>query len=166
MKHIDPSHPTPGPASQLTRGSVLVVDTAPLSLITLAGVLHTQGYRCVCAANLSAAREAMETSSIDLVVWDVGDDAAGTLGQLKAIRHDRSTRTTDPLAAILIAGGQWAGLEKRTETLDSPTRCLFKPIDPHVLIAVVEQTLMLSPLVDAHQRKRSRPSRPGWVTLD
>jgi len=144
------------------RGTILVIDTAPLSLIALAGVLDTDGYCCICARTSTAATEAMRTEKIDIVVCDVGDDAPMMLELLAVLR--RST-TEGELPAVLIADQRWVGLEKKTDSLGGTTRCLFKPIDPGALLAVVEPLLWLPQVVGAHRRRGTRPGRPGWVTL-
>lgn len=145
-----------------TRGTILVIDTTPLSLIALAGVLDTDGYSCICARTPTAATEAMRMDKIDIVVCDVGDDAPGMLELLAGLR---SSVGESELPAVLIADQRWVGLEKKTESLGGTTRCLFKPIDPGSLLAVVEQLLWLPQVVAAHRRRGTRPGRPGWVSL-
>ena len=98
----------------------------------------------------------------DALVCDVGDDAAAALATLESMR---ATEGYEQLPALLIAEGRWAGLEYKTEAMSQATRCLFKPIDPNSLIAVVDQILWMPSLVAAHRRRGSSPSRPGWVTL-
>lgn len=142
--------------------SIIVVDPNPLSLIAMAGVLDYQGYGCICARTADAALQALEMGTQDLVVWDVADDAAESL---MALEKMRAVNGYEDLPAVMIAESQWAGLEKKTEAMEQPTRCLFKPIDPNSLIAVVHQVLYMPSLVRAHRRKGSKPSRPGWVTL-
>ena len=139
-----------------------MVDPSPLSLIAVAGVLDYQGYGCVCARNAKAAITALGMGTQDLVVWDVADDA---MAALDSIQKMRSHAGYEQLPAILNAQSEWAGLEKRAEGMEQATRCLFKPIDPNSLIAVVHQVLYMPTLVRAHRRKGSKPSRPGWVTL-
>lgn len=98
----------------------------------------------------------------DLVVWDVGNDAQcalDTITEMRSIGHYQE------LAAVLLADSKWAGLEKKAEMMPVTTRCLFKPIDPNVLITIVDQALWMPSLVQSHRRRGSRPSRPGWVTL-
>lgn len=152
---------TPGEAEPKARASIVVVDPSPLSLIATAGVLDASGYACVCGRSAKAAGEAMQMGPQDLIVWDVGDDAADALAQLARIRDLDGYQT---IPAILLADVKWSGLEKRVESLPT-TRCLFKPIDHPSLIAVVEALLWMPGMVDAHRRRGSRPSRPGWVTL-
>ncbi|TWU55819.1 response regulator [Rubripirellula reticaptiva] len=160
MHEIQPGH---GPPTKLSRqASIIVLDASPVSLLTLAGVLDHQGYACVCARNNASAVEALSMGRQDLLVADVGDDAAEVLKTLQKIR---SIDSYEELPAVLIAGSQWAGLEKKTETMPQATRCLFKPIDPHSLIAVVDQILWMPNLIAAHRRRGSKPSRPGWVSL-
>lgn len=144
------------------RGTILVIDTTPLSLIALAGVLDTDGYACICARTPTAATEAMRLDKIDIVVCDVGDDAPA---MLELLANLRSMVGESELPAVLIADQRWVGLEKRIESLGGTTRCLFKPIDPGSLLAVVEQLLWMPQVVAAHRRRGTRPSRPGWVSL-
>ena len=144
------------------RASIVVFDPSPISLLGLAGVLDTQGYGCVCARDRAAAVQALEMGPQDLLVCDVGGDAAAALEVLEQMR---STAGYEALPAVMIAESKWAGLEKKTEGMKQATRCLFKPIDPNSLIAVVDQILWMPSLVAAHRRRGSSPNRPGWVTL-
>ena len=170
MRQIDSSHshkpvsaPVHTPASgQRKPASIVVVDPSPLSLVATAGVLDYQGYGCICARTADAAMQALDMGQQDLVVWDVGDDAAQVVESLAKMRAIEKYKD---LPAVLIADSMWAGLEKKTEAMQVATRCLFKPIDPNSLIAVVHQVLYMPTLVRAHRRKGSTPSRPGWVTL-
>lgn len=100
------------------------------------------------------------TGKVDLVIWDVGDEAPEILEALALIRE-----THPDLPAILLADSQWAGLEKKVESLAASTRCLFKPIDPAALVSVAEPLLWMPALQSVHRNRGSRPSRPGWVTL-
>jgi CheY-like chemotaxis protein len=159
MHHVDAAH-TPAPARK--NASVIVLDPSPLSLLALAGVLDAHGYRCTCARSGDAAIEALSMEAQDLLVCDVGDDAAMALDTLAQMR---TVAGYADLAAVMIAESRWAGLEKKTESLAVATRCLFKPIDPQSLIAVVEQTLWMPTLIASHRRQGSSPRRPGWVTL-
>jgi hypothetical protein len=77
----------------------------------------------------------------------------------------RSSVRYRDLPAVLIADTRWAGLEKKTEILAAATRCLFKPIDPEALVAVVDQILWMPALVAGHRRRGTRPTRPGWIEL-
>ena len=161
MRPFDTPHGGPG-VSGGKEASLLVVDPSPLSLITLAGIFHSQGHRCVCARTPAAALQSLEMGPLDLIVWDVGNDPALVLERLAELRcHDGH----ESVAAILIAESLWSGLEKKTERLAVVTRCLFKPIDPGSLLAVAEQTLLIPALVAVHRKRGTRPSRPGWVTL-
>ncbi len=145
------------------RASVVVLDPSPLSLLALAGVLDSRGYQCTCARTPEAGVAALAMGSRqDLLVCDVGDDATMALETLQRMRN---CRAKDPLPAVFLADACWAGLEQKVEAMATPTRCLFKPIDPHALIAVVDQILWMPSLVEGHRRRGTRPSRPGWVTL-
>ena len=143
--------------------SVIVWDPSPLSLLALAGVLDGQGYRVVCARDSASVIESLAMGPHDLFVCDVGDDAAEALATLQTLRKSEDA---EELPAVMIAESRWAGLEKKCEALPIPTRCLFKPIDPNSLIAVVDQLLWMPTLVKGHRRRGSQPSRPGWVSLE
>jgi len=102
----------------------------------------------------------VKSGNVDLIVWEVGDDVPAVLQTLAEIRE----RFPD-LPAVLIATAKWAGLEKKTESLHAPTRCLFRPIDPESLVAVCEPLLWMPALQSMHRRRGTCPNRPGWVTL-
>ncbi len=138
-------------------------DPNPLSLLALAGVLDAQGYRVICAREDSAAVEALSMGTVDLFVCDVGDDASQALSTLATMRK---VEGFEQLPAVMIAEASWAGLEKKCEAAPVAMRCLFKPIDPNSLIAVVDQLLWMPTLLSNHRRRGSRPQRPGWVSLD
>ncbi len=108
----------------------------------------------------SAMNRSTRLGSVDLIVWDVGDEVTEVLITLAQIRE-----RLPELPAILLAESKWAGLEKKTEKIDAATRCLFKPIDPSALVAVSEPLLWMPALQSAHRQRGSRPSHPGWVSL-
>lgn len=159
--HIDTGHTVSGRRAT-KKASIVVLDPSPISLLALAGVLDSQGYGCVCARDGDAAVEALSMGTQDMVVADVADDAAAALATIERMR---ATASYQQLPAVLIAEPRWAGLERKIEVMKPATRCLFKPIDPNALIAVVDQVLWMPQLVDAHRRRGSSPSRPGWLTL-
>jgi response regulator RpfG family c-di-GMP phosphodiesterase len=162
MPNTHPPHSSVEPAAAKSRGMIVVVDASPLSLIATAGVLDSQGYSCVCARTLDQAISAMGMGPVDLIVCDVGNDAAAALETLMAIRANDAHVD---LPAVLIADTKWAGLEKKTEAMGAVTRCLFKPIDPGSLLAVVDQLMVMPHIVASHRRRGTRPGRPGWVSL-
>lgn len=158
--HIDAGHDAGKPNRKAA--SIVVLDASPLSLLALAGVMDRHGYGCICARTGDAAVQALSMGRQDMIVADMGSDATAVLD---VVARMRATEGYDDMPAVLIADAKWAGLEKKCEAMNVATRCLFKPIDPNSLIAVVEQTLWLPTLVAAHRRRGSRPSRPGWVSL-
>ncbi|WP_162006714.1 response regulator [Roseimaritima sediminicola] len=154
--HID------GPNAPRRRGGrILVVDANPLSLIALAGVLDAEGFECICARSHPAALKAIESQSQDLVVCDVGDDPEAALKLIDDIHGQAAGKD---LPSVLIAEARWAGLEQKAQGRTA-VHCLFKPIDPASLRAVVEQALWMPHLIGTHRRRGSRPSHNGWLTL-
>lgn len=153
--------PTAVASSSRRRGSIIVIDPGPLSLLSLAGVLDSRGFTCVCGRTAADAVGAFQLGPQDLIVWDIADDAESVLRSLDDIRQQTDYRH---FPAVLLAETRWAGLEKRLESC-SLTRCLFKPIDHRVLTSLVENLLWMPTLLEAHRRRGSRPSRPGWVGL-
>ena len=119
-----------GDAPHIDGSDLLVFDADPLSLLATAGALHTAGHRCVCARNASAAHQAAGGTAPGVqrpsaIVMDVGDDATAALQTLEALRQLDGNAS---MPAVLIATADWAGLEKQVELIQSPTRCLFKPL--------------------------------------
>ena len=163
FSRLDTESPVTGTRSAAgNQASVIVWDPSPLSLLALAGVVDSQGYRCVCARDGQAAIKALHMGPQDLLISDVSKDASTVW---EVITQMRQTNGFEQLPAVLLADPVWAGLEKKAEMADAPTRCLFKPIDPNSLIAVVDQLLWMPALVASHRRRGSRPRRPGWITL-
>jgi CheY-like chemotaxis protein len=152
----DPAHNSP------SGGQLIIVDASPLSLLATAGALHSAGHQCTCARTHHAATQALTAASHDVLVIDVGDDATETLNFLD---RARKIPGCESIAAVLIAENRWAGLQQKTESLSIATRCLFKPIDPHSLLAIINQLLWMPTLIQAHRVKSTRSTKDGWVTL-
>lgn len=153
--------PADSAAADRRVGQALVVDSNALSLIAIAGVLDSEGYQCVCAKSLDSALAATKMSKFDLVVCDVGQDAQAAMELLVGLR---AAEDQADLPAVLIADAKWAGLEKKTELMAAPTRCLFKPIDAGVLLAVAHQLLMAG-ITQTSRTRGTRNVRPGWISL-
>lgn len=143
--------------------TILVVDPSPISLTAVAGVLDTQGYECYCARTAEAAEKAIESAPVDLVVWDVADDAADAMTQIEALRTSHGAKIAE-VPFILLADSCWAGLETRIDII-SPARCLFKPLDPNTLIDLVQQALWVPHIIRGHHLGKKKANRPGWITL-
>ena len=154
-------HRTDPPASINPSGTVFVVDSDPASLLTLAGALHSKGYKCICARTIESVQQSSDLAPADLLVWDVGDGAPEALRKLESFRG----QGREGQSAILLAEHRWAGLERQAESIPQATRVLFKPVDPNVLLALADQLVLTEVLVQTHHRRGTRPSRPGWVKL-
>lgn len=145
------------------KATVLVVDPRPISLTAVAAVVDTQGYECFCARTAEAASKALDQSPIDLVLWDVADDAAAAIDEISALRQHHPAALAD-VPIIVLAESRWAGLETRLDQI-SPARCLFKPLDPNTLIDLIQQSLWVPHVVRGHHLNASKPHRPGWIQL-
>ena len=150
-------------ANKSGNATILVMDPNPVSLTALAGVLDSKGYTCFCARSSEAATKAVQDSSIDLIIWDVADDAAATLDAIRQMRAGMTDQLSD-VPFVLLADVQWSGLETRLDGI-SPARCLFKPLDPNALIDIVEQTLWVPHIVRGHHFPKSSTDQNGWVSL-
>ncbi len=148
----------PGRASQST---VLVVDPNPISLIATAGALDSAGYACFCARTSAAALQVPNLSTLDSVVVNVGEDAEDALALIPQLRQ---ASQSPQLPFLLLADGMWAGLERRCEVMEG-VRCLFKPIDPNVLLDLVQQSLWMPHLIAGNRQRGTRPRHLGWVEL-
>jgi response regulator RpfG family c-di-GMP phosphodiesterase len=149
------------PPSRASQSTVLVVDQNPISLIATAGALDSAGYGCFCARTSAAALQVPNLAAIDSVIVDVGDDAEEALALIPQLRQ---TSQNSQLPFLLLADGIWAGLERRCEVLDG-VRCLFKPIDPNVLLDLVQQSLWMPHLIANQRQRGARPRHLGWVEL-
>lgn len=145
------------------KATILVVDASPIGVTATAGVLDTQGYDCYCARTAGAAGKAVDSTTIDLMVWDVGDDAMQAIEQIQDLREQYAKQLAD-VPVILIADGCWAGLEQRLDSV-APARCLFKPLDPNTLIDLVQQALWVPHIIRGHHMGGKKANRPGWVSL-
>ncbi len=103
-----------------------------------------------------------EPAAVDLLIWDVGDDADGVLEHLGTIRRSVAHRD---LPAILLAEPCWSGLERRTEALSAATHCLFKPIDTRTLVSLVEQLTWMPAVIGSHRSATAAGRSRGWVSL-
>ena len=139
MQQFDSAH-TKERGGARKRASIVVFDSSPISLLVLAGVLDSQGYSCICARDRAAAVSALGMRTQDLIVCDVGDDAAEAIATLEEMR---SVAGYELFPAVLIAEGRWAGLEKKAEAMKAATRSLFKPIDPNSLIIRNNSTISI-----------------------
>jgi DNA-binding response OmpR family regulator len=85
--------------------SVLVVDDEPSIRLLCRINLELEGYRVLEAASLPAAREALESEPVGVVLLDIhvgGDDGRELLAELREARPDLPVAlfsgTSDPLA--------------------------------------------------------------------
>ena len=99
---------------------------------------------------------------VDLLVWDVGEDADSVLDHLDVIRRSEAHRD---LPAILIAEPRWSGLQLRTQSMATATYCVFKPIDTRTLISLVEQLTWMPAVASGHRRSAASRNSRGWVSL-
>ena len=146
------------------KATILVVDSSPVGLTVVAGVLDSQGYECYCARTCEAASKAIDQGVIDLILWDVTDDAAVSLAEIQSLRDKHSDKLAD-VSFILLADNCWAGLETRLDPI-GPARCLFKPLDPNTLIDLVQQALWVPHVIRGHHMGRKKSNHPGWIQLN
>lgn len=82
---------------------ILIIDNDPLTLTGMAAVLNMQGYECHCARNGAAARKAVASLALDLIICDV--DLGGENG------HDlcsalRSSAALSDVPVMFVSGSQ------------------------------------------------------------
>ena len=147
--------------STMPETTVLVVDANPITLLATAGLMDSHGYGCFCARSNAAALRVPGQTRLDAVVIDIGDDAEGALELCQELRR---VSGSEELPVVLLAEPRWSGLQQRCERMRA-TRCLFKPIDPNVLLDLVQQSLWVPHLMAGHRQRGTRPTRPGWIHL-
>jgi CheY-like chemotaxis protein len=140
---------------------VLVVDADPFSLTGIAAVLNLSGYECHMAQDSVAALRAAESLQLDLVVCDV--DLKGTSG-VELCHHIRRVRTCEALPFVFISDDARHDVLRMTRDMGS-VYYVRKPLDPEVLLELVEKAVWMPHLVTARveQAQTSHPHCPAIV---
>jgi len=132
----------------ITPGAViLVIDPDPLMLTGMAAVLHTQGYECHCARDAEAARKAVDTLPLDLIICDIsisGRSDANLCHELMA------TAATQGVPMIILAA---EGSVCDSEGLLSKSFVLRRPFEPQMLIDEVANALWMPHLISTRARQ-------------
>ncbi len=131
------------PVTQNHQISVLIVDQDAETRRQIHELLLSDGYRCRAVATAAAAKLAVTEKTPNLIICnvDLGDDSGLDLyGQIK--------QTVDcPVVFLSDSGKQETVLSAR---LAGGTYFLSKPLDPMVLLELVDKALWMPHLVRRH----------------
>lgn len=132
--------------SQITRPTILLVDSDPESLFNVAAILVAQQHRVITSKNSNAAILMAKQEPLDLLITEtrLGDTTGEQL--IKVIRMQPSN---SDLPVMFVSAGQSTDVIRRTNSSGSAFH-LRKPIDQQVLIELVDKALWMPHLVKNH----------------
>ena len=130
---------------------ILIIDNDPLTLTGMAAVLNQAGYTCHVARDSEAALRGAASICPDLILCDVeieGDAGLEICDDLHALAgmddvpvvYIAATRRPDIVDRVHAAGGAYY---------------LSKPLDPWVLLEVVDKALWMPHLVSSHMQNQA-----------
>ena len=131
------------PMSRIPKATILVVDTDPQSLFSLASLLIAQDHQVLTAnSHLTAIALASQTT-LDLLITDtrLGDDSGIVLTSLIRQHEEKSD-----LPVMYVSAAQTSGVIRRVHDFGAAFH-LKKPIDGPVMIELVEKALWMPHLV-------------------
>lgn len=145
----------------IKRPMLLIVEPDPLLLTGISAILDQEGYRCFLSRDLSVALKATEKLAFDLFILSIGDDIERAESMAMELRS--SHRNLD-IPVIFLAPKLDAAWIARLNAAGG-VYCLPKPFDPKVLIQLVERTVWMPHLVQAHLSPPKAHFEADWVRL-
>ena len=130
----------------LSKPVILIVDPDALSLTAISAILHCSEYEVHCAQDREAALRGAETLELDLIVCDDRIDngrAVELIAELRSIpdRHD--------VPVMYMSTHQLPDIIHRPHESGAAYH-LRKPIDPKVLLELVDKALWQLPVINRH----------------
>ena len=154
--------------NKLNRPSILVADPNPLSLTAISAMLHGNDYNVHIAQDTHAATIGAESLDLDLIICDDQIDEQGGLELIRKIRNFPQCIDT-PI--MFMTSNQSPDVISRSHE-GSACYYLRKPIDPKLLLELVDNALWQLPIINDRVKTRSVktphfPSLPssGFVNL-
>lgn len=141
--------------SRVPKATILVVDTDPQSLFSIASLLVAQDHRVLTANSNFTAMAVASQTTLDLLITDTRlGDASGI--ELTALirQHDEKS----DLPVMYVSAAQSSGVIRRNHDFGSAFH-IKKPIDGPVMIELVEKALWMPHLVrnQIEQRTMKQP---------
>jgi len=137
------------------KGHVLLVDDEPGIVRSYGRLLRTAGFRVTELTDPCGVADVIATDEVDVIVTDVGLPVIDGIQILQIVRAAHPT-----LPVVLITGaGDLPSAIKAVE--HGAHRYLQKPVDSHVLVAVVEDALAAHRRAEEHHRAVAYYERLG-----
>jgi DNA-binding response OmpR family regulator len=134
----------------MSNAGILLIDDEPEMLAELAETLSRSGFACRSAKNAATAKELALRSCPDLIISDINLEGESGL-ELCASLKDAHPLLAD-VPVIFLSEAQIPHIVRRAREAGG-TYYLRKPVDPDVLIELVDKALWMPHLV-THQTSR------------
>lgn len=129
--------------NQMSKATILVVDTDPQSLFSIASLLIAQDHQVLTANSYPTAVTIASQTPLDLLITDTRLGDASGIELTNLIRqHDEKS----DLPVMYISESQSSGVIRRSHDFGAAFH-LKKPIDAPVIIELVEKALWMPHLV-------------------
>jgi len=127
------------PERPVSKGrTILAVDDVPTNTQVLRATLEPFGYAVVEARSMEQAIEAAAVNRPDLVVTDVHMPSGSGFDLIRAFKADPNLRD---IAFIFVSSTYWHELDRARGIALGAKKFLVRPIDPHALVAEINDTL-------------------------
>jgi DNA-binding response OmpR family regulator len=136
----------------LSNAAILLIDDEAETLTELAETLSRSGFSCRCAKNAATARELALRSTPDLIISDINLDGQSGLELCASLKDAHPSLADVPV--IFLSAAQIPHIVRRAREAGG-TYYVRKPVDPEVLIELVDKALWMPHLV-SHQTERTR----------
>jgi len=118
--------------------TILAVDDVPTNTQVLRATLEPFGYAVVEARSMEQAIQAAAVTRPDLVVTDVHMPSGSGFDLIRAFKADPNLRD---IAFIFVSSTYWHELDRARGIALGAKKFLVRPIDPHALVAEINDTL-------------------------
>ena len=143
------------PMSRIPQATILVVDTDPESLFSIASLLIAQEHHVLTANSHFTAMAVASQTTLDLLITDtrLGDSSG-----IELTRMIRQHEEKSDLPVMYVSAAQTSGVIRRKHDFGAAFH-LKKPIDGPVMIELVERALWMPHLIrnQIEQRTMKRP---------
>lgn len=117
---------------------ILIVDDEEIDRVLETAILGTAGHELLYAADGQAAHEVLRDKDVDLVITDLAMPESSGLRLIRELRGDG-------FDVPIIAVSGWAADQLDLAESYGADFTLFKPVDGHELLRVVEEALTGTP---------------------
>ncbi len=133
---------------------ILLIDNDPLTLTGMAATLNMAGYECHCAQDGEAARKAVRSLSLDLIVCDLNVGGQSGLQLTQELCREYG----EDIPLMFVTSAQAPDIVRRVHEAGG-AYYLRKPFDPEVLVELVGKALWMPHLVKAQIDPPQQPAR-------